>query len=209
MFISSREFVRSAAVAVVAASSVCALAAGATTRWNCNLAIPVTSSGIFIDLDTRTSSTSSFTGWDMNLYSSDPSTGKLTAFGAVGTDFARAPGLGGLYFGNLNNGTVVSSSTQFTNGGYWDAFFPDSGLSASGLWQFSSINAFGFRWRGADGLTRYGFGCVTVGATSAIRRLDYLEWETTPNGAVTVTCPAPGAIAMALLGGLGSRRRVR
>ena len=81
---------RRALPAFLVAASVTGASQAVVTRWNCNLAIPVTTSGIYIDIDTRTSSTDSFVGWDLQLYSSDPSVGALTSFGAMGTSFMRA-----------------------------------------------------------------------------------------------------------------------
>ena len=59
MFISSFE-TRRVMPALLVAGSLTAVSQGVVTRWNCNLAIPVTTSGVYIDIDTRTSSTNNY-----------------------------------------------------------------------------------------------------------------------------------------------------
>ena len=195
-------------LASVAVASATTVAHGATTRWNCSLSIPNTVNGLYIDIDTRTSATTAITGWDLQLYSSTPTAGTLTAFGAIGTGFMKAPGPGGLYFGSLTSGTTINAAASYTIGGSYDATFQTGGMTTPGLWNLNSVNSFGFRWTGVDGLVRFGYGYMTIGGSSSVRTLNYLEWDSTPNTSVTVV-PAPGALALAALAGVGRGRRRR
>ena len=70
----------------------------------------------------------------------------------------------------------------------------------------NSANYFGFRFLGADALTHYGWGIMTVGATMGVRTLTSVTFETTAGASVTVA-PAPGALALLGLAGFASRRR--
>jgi hypothetical protein len=66
---------------------------------------------------------------------------------------------------------------------------------------------FGFRFQASDGLLRYGYGRVDVGATANVRTLAYVEWESTPG--IGIQIPAPGALALAAIAGFGRSRRRR
>jgi hypothetical protein len=195
-------------LASAVAASVTAVSEGAVTRWTCNLVIPNTTAGLYLNLDTRTSATSSMTGWDLELASQTPSAGTLSAYGAIGAGFMRAPGTNGLYFGSLSSGTTVNTASAFTQGGMWDAAFESPSMKMPGAWKLNSGNAFGFKFLANDGLLHFAYAYMTVGASSAVRTLNYVEWETTANAGVTVA-PAPGALAVAALAGVGRGRRRR
>ena len=70
----------------------------------------------------------------------------------------------------------------------------------------NAANYFGFRFLGADALTHYGFGKMTVGATMGVRTLNFVSFESTAGASINVI-PAPGAIALLGLVGLTGRRR--
>ena len=98
---------------------------------------------------------------------------------------------------SLSAGTLVSAASTFGN--------TASSVTAGG-WVLNSANYFGFRFLGADALTHYGFGKMTIGATRGGRTLNVVTFETTAGASVTVA-PAPGAIALLGLAGLAGRRR--
>ena len=195
-------------LASAVAASVTAVSEGAVTRWNCNLVIPNTTGGLYLNIDTRASAASSMTGWDLQLASQTPSAGTLSAFGAVGAGFMRAPGTNGLYFGGLSGGTAVNTASTYTQGGMWDAAFESPTMKMPGAWKLNSGNSFGFKFLANDGLLHFGYGYMTVGATSAVRTLNYIEWESTANAGIVVA-PAPGALAVVALAGVGRGRRRR
>ncbi|RLS61858.1 MAG: hypothetical protein DWH97_12595, partial [Planctomycetota bacterium] len=98
---------------------------------------------------------------------------------------------------SLSAGTLVSAASTFGN--------TASSVTAGG-WVLNSANYFGFRFLGADALTHYGFGQMTIGATMGVRTLNFVSFQTTAATGINVI-PAPGAIALLGLAGLCGRRR--
>jgi MYXO-CTERM domain-containing protein len=204
---------------VLAASAVAITTAGSAhavvSRWDCNLSIPATSAGLFINVQSRVTGTtgSSVLGWDLNLYTTSPSAPSLTMYGNIGTRFMRAPGQFGYGVGNLAEEQDVGA-VQFAQGLFnpegdaYSAIFNTSGQSGVGNWNLNSINYFGFRFSANSGLTHYGYGRMDVGANANVRTLKFIEWDTTPGAAVQVI-PAPGALALLGLAGFSRSRRRR
>jgi MYXO-CTERM domain-containing protein len=74
----------------------------------------------------------------------------------------------------------------------------------------NAANAFGFRFTAADGLTHYGYGIMTVGATMGVRTLTSVSYESVAaTGITVVNVPAPGALALLGVAGLAGGRRRR
>ena len=202
---------------VIAATAVAITTAGtaqaAVNRWDCNLSIPATSAGLFINVQSRATGTTgaSVLGWDLNLYTTSPSAPSLTMFGNIGTRFMRAPFQFGYGVGNLEQEQDVGSA-QFAQGLFnpegeaYSAIFNTSGQSGVGNWNLNAINYFGFRFAANTGLTHYGYGRMDVGANANVRTLKFIEWNETANVAVQVI-PAPGALALLGLAGFGRSRR--
>lgn len=202
---------------VIAASAVLITTAGtahaAVKRWDCNLSIPATSAGLFINIQTEVTGTTggSVLGWDLNLYTTSPSAPSLTMYGNIGTRFMRTPGQFGYAVGNLAEEQDVGA-VQFAEGLFnpegdaYSAIFNNSGQSGVGNWNFNSINYFGFRFAGNTGAIHYGYGRMDVGANANVRTLKFIEWNETPGAEVQVI-PAPGALALLGLAGFGRSRR--
>ncbi|MEY4534915.1 MAG: hypothetical protein RLZZ246_1233 [Planctomycetota bacterium] len=185
-----------------AAAALCAAGAAnaAVVAWeNCNLVIPNTIDGLYINVETRaTGSAGSVTaGWDINPYSAT----SLTWFNATGTGMMRYPGVTTGSAGNLAQGTVIGASGSFGSGAVVVG-------SAAGNWVLNSVNVFGFRFIAADGLTHYGYGTFQIGSSisGADRTITNLYYESTAGVSITVV-PAPGAFALLGVAGLASRRR--
>ena len=187
---------------IVAAATVAMTAAAANAAlvtWNANLLIPNNIDGQYINVETQTAASAAglVAGWDLNPYGTSTTamswfaaaapSGCVMGFGQGGTTSAVA---------SLSGGTVVSSASSFGN--------TASSVTAGG-WMLNSANYFGFRFLGADALTHYGWGIMTVGATMGVRTLTSVTFETTAGASVTV--PAPGALALLGLAGFASRRR--
>ena len=196
-------------VAASAAALSCAAASeAAVVRWNCNLQVPTNSVGYYINVQTQQTATNGTAdpGWDLQMYTPGTSPG-LTIFCNTTTALQRSTN--GVYTpANLDPGTSVSASSSW--GAYGGAFNVAFGAFASlppGQWVLNSTNFFGFRFQASDGLLRYGYGRVDVGATANVRTIAYFEWESTPG--VGLVAPAPGAVALAALAGLGRSRRRR
>jgi hypothetical protein len=188
---------------IVAAATVAMSAAAANASvvtWNANLVIPNNIDGQYINVETQVygSAAGLAAGWDLNPYGTSTTTmswfaaaapsGCVTGLGQGGTSVAVA---------SLSAGTVVGSGSTFGN--------TASGV-ANGGWVLNAANNFGFRFVAADGLTHYGYGVMTVGATMGVRTLTTVYYESVAATGITVI-PAPGALALLGLAGFASRRR--
>lgn len=196
-------------LAVSAAVSLSGMASAAVSRWDCNLSVPANTTGLFFNVDARTSGTSNVPGWDLQIYSSAASPSIVFYF-ATGAGVAAGSAPSFTLAANLAPGTVVGATTFFStlNDGATPATFYGSGPSAIGMWYVNAVNYFGFKFIAADGFVHYGTAKMTVGANANTRTLNYLEYETTPGVAATVA-PAPGVLAIAGLCGLTRSRRRR
>ena len=206
-----RHVFAASAVVITTAST----AHAAIERWECNLSIPATSKGLFINVQSRVTGTdgAAVLGWDFDLYTTSPSAPSLTMYGNVGTRFMREPGQFGYAVGNLGQEQDIGTE-QFVAGLFnpegdaYSAVFNTSGQSGVGNWNLNSINYFGFRFAANSGATHYGYGRMDVGVNANVRTLKFIEWDTTPGAAVQVV-PAPGALALLGLAGFGRSRRRR
>lgn len=200
-----RHMLAASAVAIATAVS----ANAAVLRWNCNLSIPATSAGLFINIQTQVSAptTAAVPGWDFNLYTLSPSSASITMYGYTGTQFMQAPGQFGTWPGNIQDGTEVSPASRWLLPGTdYNAVFNAPGQSTIGAWNYNSSNYFGFKFIANDGFTHYGYGRMDVGANANVRTLKWIDWETTANTGIALV-PAPGALALLGLAGFGRSRR--
>ena len=185
--------------AAAAAAAVVGAANAAVVTWNCNLVIPNNIDGQYINVETQVAGSAAglVAGWDLNPYGTSTTTmswfaasmpsGCVMGLGQGGTTSAVA---------SLSAGTLVGAASTFAN--------TASSVTAGG-WLLNSANYFGFRFVGADALTHYGFGKMTIGATMGVRTLDFVSYESV--AATGIIVPAPGAIALLGLAGLCGRRR--
>ena len=186
--------------AAAAAATLVGAANAAIVTWNCNLVIPNNIDGQYINVETQVAASAAglAVGWDLNPYGT--STTAMSWFAAAApSGCVMGLGQGGTTsaVASLSAGTLVSSASTFGN--------TASSVTAGG-WMLNSANYFGFRFRGADALTHYGWGQFTIGATMGVRTLNFVTFETTAGASVTVA-PAPGALALLGLAGLATRRR--
>ena len=192
----TKHFAAAAAVTVVAGAANAAI-----VHWNVNLVVPNNIDGLYINVETQTtgSAASVVPGWDLNPYGT--STTAMSWFGATGGGCVTGTGQGGttVAVASLSMGTIVGAASTFGN--------TASSVTAGG-WLLNANNYFGFRFVGADGATRYGFGVMAIGASMGSRTLVSIDYENVAGTAITVgTVPAPGAIALLGLAGLAARRR--
>jgi hypothetical protein len=187
--------------AAAAASVVAGAAHAAIVHWaDANLVIPATIDGLYINVETRTSGSagSAVSGWDLNPYAAT----SLTWFNATGTGMMRFPGVTTGSAGNLALGTVVGAAGSYGSGAVTVG-------AAAGNWQLNASNYFGFRFVGADGGTKYGWGRFVIGASisGADRTIAEIAYEDSGASINVGTVPAPGAIALLGRAGLAHRRR--
>ena len=185
--------------AAASSALVAGAANAAVVTWNCNLVVPNNIDGQYINVETQVAGSAAglVAGWDLNPYGTSTTTmswfaasmpsGCVMGLGQGGTTSAVA---------SLSTGTLVGAASTFAN--------TASSVTAGG-WVLNSANYFGFRFVGADALTHYGFGKMTIGATMGVRTLDFVSYESV--AATGIIVPAPGAIALLGLAGLCGRRR--
>jgi len=197
----SNRFEKHIVAAAAVAMGAAAAANAAVVTWNCNLVIPNNIDGVYVNVETQAngSDAAHAIGWDINPYGTSTTT--MSWFGAAGGGCVTGLGQGGtsVAVASLSGGTVVGSGSTFGN--------TASSVTAGG-WMLNAANNFGFRFLGGDGLTHYGYGIMTVGATMGVRTLTSLFYENVAATSITIAAvPAPGAIALLGLAGFAARRR--
>jgi MYXO-CTERM domain-containing protein len=198
----SNRFEKHIVAAAAVAMGAAAAANAAVVTWNCNLVIPNNIDGLYINVETQAygSAAANAIGWDINPYGS--STTSMSWFGAAApSGCVTGLGQGGttVAVASLSVGTVVGSGSTFGN--------TASSVTAGG-WMLNAANNFGFRFLGGDGLTHYGYGIMTVGATMGVRTLTSVFYQNVAATSITIAAvPAPGAIALLGLAGFAARRR--
>ena len=171
-----------------------------------NLAIPVTSPGLYLNIQTGASGTSaaSVPGWDINV----GGTSSLNFASPGGYNFVRlnsaSPTAGP---SNLPVGFVISSTMPTAS---WIA-----GGAANGLTFNSTANYIGFQFTASGGTTHVGYLVLSIGSsvTGADRKIVSYAYNdqsiTTPLGASIEVTPAPGALALLCGAGVLAKRRRR
>ena len=184
------------AVALTAAAGIAASSNAAIVAWeNCNLVIPATIDGLYINVETRATGSSggAVPGWDLNPYSA----AGLTFFNPTGGGIARLAGATSP--SNLPLGTVIGASSTFGGG--------SASTTGIGAWTLNSVNYFGFRFVASTGSTHYGYATFMIGSSlsGADRMITNIYFEDVAGASIVV--PAPGAIALLGLAGFAGRRR--
>ena len=173
------------ALAAVATAAVVTTSNADVVTWNANLVIPNNIDGQYINVETQTAGSAAglVAGWDLNPYGT--STTAMSWFAAAApSGCVMGLGQGGTTsaVASLTGGTVVSSTSTFAN--------TACSVTAGG-WKLNQANYFGFRFLGGDGLTHYGFGVMTIGATMGVRTLNSLSYETVAGLAITAGTGGP------------------
>ena len=169
-----------------------------------NLAVPTTTDGVYMNVQTGawSSTTTTPAGWDVNPYGT--STTAVSLFAATGTGYMRNPNAGTATAATrLEAGTVVGPSA---------IFYGNSSAtmgSGTGQWAANSSGYFGFKFTAADAATHYGWMQLSIGANAGTRTIIRYAWEDVANTSLTVgvPIPAPGAVALLGLAGFAKRRR--
>ena len=173
------------ALAAVATAAVVTTSNAAVVTWDINQVIPNNIDGLYINVEAQTfgSAASAVAGWDINPYGT--STLAISWFAALApSGCVMGLGQGGTTtaVASLTAGTVVSAASTFGN---------TASTVTAGGWKLNQANYFGFRFVAADGLTHYGFGVMTTGATMGVRTLNSLSYETVAGLAITAGTGGP------------------
>ena len=179
----SKHFLACAAALTTVASVGTANAAVIT--WNLNQVVPNNIDGLYVNVELQTtgSAASQVAGWDINPYGT--STLALSWFAAVApSGCVTGLGQGGTTtaVASLTAGTVVSGASTYGN---------TASTVTAGGWVLNAPNYFGFRFTASDGLTHYGFGVMTIGATMGVRTLTSLSYESVAGVAITAGSGGP------------------
>jgi hypothetical protein len=171
-----------------------------------NLAIPVASPGLYLNIQTGASGTSAAAvpGWDINV---------------GGTSSLNFTSPGGYNFVRLNIASPTAGPSNLPDAFNVSASMPTAswiaGGAASGLTLNSTENYIGFQFTVSGGTTHVGYLRLSIGSsvTGADRKIvsyDYNDQPiTTDLGRSIVVTPAPGALAILCGAGVLAKRRRR
>ena len=177
-----------------------------------NLAIPVASPGLYLNIQTGASGTSAAAvpGWNINV----GGTSSLNFSTPGGYNFVRlntaAPTAGP---SNLPVGFVINASGMPAAGAFPAASWIAGG-AASGLTLNSTENYIGFQFTVSGGTTHVGYLRLSIGSsvTGADRKIVSYAYNDQPNTTDlgrSIIVPAPGALAMLCGAGVLAKRRRR
>jgi len=169
--------------AATAALCLAGAASADVVTWNVNEAIPLTTEGMYFNVETQTTglTAAGTPGWDLNPYGGTGLAFYWSGSGAAGVRLNTVAG-------GTTSGTTLSSlpqgfsiGAQLTGGASGASFgssSPSFTTTSQGKWTFNAINYFGFRFTNAAGQIRYGWGAMSVGATATTRTLLSVSYET-------------------------------
>jgi hypothetical protein len=208
---------------VAAAGSVIITSAaqGAIRTFAVNWSPAAGSDSVFVAINNLstgpTSSSTTVTGWDLQIESANSGSTLRFAFppysGPVNPSnpnpfygLMRLPDVTAGPGASIPLGTIVQATSSYADSG------PVTFGGGAGNWQLNAVNIFGFRFRspssGTTQVIHYGYGRIFIGATPGQFRLLEIAYQDIGGAAITVV-PAPGAVAMMVgaLGQFGRRRR--
>ncbi|MFM7480269.1 MAG: hypothetical protein ACKO4V_03955 [Planctomycetota bacterium] len=199
-----------------AAVAVAGAADAAIVVWNIGAAVPATTDGLYLNVETQTAIStagSGLPGWDLNPYG----TSAMSFFWNTATGQTSAGVRLNTVAGGTSSGSTLSSLSQGfvvgaalvggSSGASFGSGSPNFTTTAQGKWTLNAVNYFGFRFTNAAGQTRYGWGSMQMGATAGVRQLLTVAFEDSGGSIQVGAIPAPGAIALLGVAGLASRRR--
>jgi hypothetical protein len=179
---SNSRLSRHLATAATAAAAMIAGSASAEIIYHqYNVVIPANIDGIYVNVETFQSGTtgSSVPGWDLNPYSVTNTTG-LSFFSTTGGGMLRYPGSSTTTVaGNLAANTPIDALGSYSGSTTAVTFG-----AAAGNWVLNSVNLCGFKFLAADGLTHYGWARIQVGASTGVRTLVDVGYESVANVAI-------------------------
>lgn len=200
-----------AAAVVMLPSLVSSATAAVVSSGPVNINIGGVPPGVFLNVVTGQTGTSfgGFPGYDLNLFGFGST---LTVSGPV-VNGAQSPTGGfarlndGLNIANLANGAVIGDLP----GMFWqtvNAGITTTSPAGSPFFLNSTNNYAGFRFLNENtGQVHYGYLRLSIGATLATRSIIEYGYEDVAGASIFV--PAPGALALLAVAGMGRARRRR
>ena len=176
--------------------------------------IPITTSGVYINVVTGVTSTtpSGSPGWDLNPWGSSTLNTWANNPASPNDGVMTAPGGSATLVGNLSAGTLVDGTGSFVRTGA-------IATTGTGQFQTNATNYIGFRFLNeSDGLIHFGWASVIVGAAfnTAGRNVGEIWYESAANTGILVgdtgaaATPEPSSVALLAMGAAGllaARRR--
>ena len=202
----SRSFTIAAALSIgIASASHAAVISSGPVNINIGGFPP----GVFLDVVTGQVGTSfgGFAGYDVNLFGFGAT---LTVSGPI-VNGAQSPTGGfarlndGLNVANIANGAAIGDLPNM----FWqtvNAGITTTSPAGSPFFLNSTNNYAGFRFLNeATNQVHYGYLRLSIGSTLATRSIIEYAYESVPGASIAV--PAPGALALLAVAGIGGARR--
>ena len=201
----SNRLTKHLVAAAAATAGIAAAAQAAIVYQSVSINIPDNIDGLYINVVTGATGTAggSTAGWDINPYSA--AAGQFNLWGPTANTYFSSNGTGTGSF-NLAAGTVIGGAdTLFFRPGGGTNLAPQFNLN-------SNQNLIGFRFvNEANGnQVHFGWARIQFGANAGTRTITEIAYENVAGQSIQAGfVPAPGALAVLGLAGVGNRRRRR
>jgi MYXO-CTERM domain-containing protein len=215
-FVSTRPLGLSSVVAL-ALAGIGAQSAGAGIVYSGVLNITPSTSNVYIDFDTVSTSTTSIAGFDLRVSTNFGSTG----FSGPSLFVVRRnnnPPFLAASTASLPSGFIIGPSPaapfnfgfSTATGGTTEQGAPLGGGTSQGAWPLGANGIVGFSFQDSVGNLRYGWARITLGQQpSDVFTLVDFAYENTGGTIAAGAIPTPGAAALLGVGALAGLRRRR
>jgi hypothetical protein len=200
-----RHFVACSAVAAAAAVGGATQTTDAAIVYSgtMNFAVPATTFGAYVRLDTFATAGSSSGGPEVNLWGSTSANAWMYP---TGTTVNRLVGTSSTVVARVPTGQMIDAGST-----YLTSATGGSGFGTNANWGLGTTGYLGYKFEISPGQVRYGWARVQVNTTGGGVPMTLIDmaYETSGAGIPAGAVPAPGSVALLALGaaGLAGRRR--